>query len=91
MMTQPNYRTESFIVRIWLEQRELADAQQEWRGVIEHVASGRRQYILDLDTIVIFMADYIQEWGVKPKSWVILRTTILRLIPAYLRKLVGVS
>ena len=72
-MIQPEHLTESFVVRIWLEPREIADAQPEWRGVIEHVASGKRKYILDLDNIVVFMAEYMQGWGVKPKSWALLR------------------
>ncbi len=91
MTPQLNQRTESFVVRIWLEPREIANAQVEWRGVIEHVASGKRQYVLDLDTIVIFMAEYMQEWGVKPRSWLIARERIRRLITTCLRKLAGSS
>lgn len=69
-MTQPENHSESFIVRVWLERREIAGALPIWRGVIEHVGSGKRQYVLELDTIVLFMAEYISHWGVKPNSWI---------------------
>ena len=55
-MEQPDNHTESFVVRIWLERREIADALPEWRGVGEHVATGKRKYILNVDSIVIFIA-----------------------------------
>lgn len=89
-MIQPEHCTESFVVRVWLERREIADALPEWRGVIEHVASGKRQYILDLDMVVLFMAEYMHGWGVKSQSWVLIRQKIQQkiqqLIPHYLRK-----
>lgn len=68
------------MVRIWLERREIPNALPEWRGVIEHVASGKQRYILDLDTIVIFMAEYMHEWGVEPKSWVLTRRKYRHLL-----------
>ncbi len=60
---EPN--THSFIVRIWLEPREIAGATVEWRGVIEHVASGERLYINDVDRIAEFIAPYLEEMGVR--------------------------
>jgi hypothetical protein len=86
VMTEPENRTESFVVRIWLERREIADALPEWRGVIEHVGSGHRKYILDLDCIVIFMAEYMREWGVKPRSWAWIRKRFYRMNPSRLFK-----
>jgi hypothetical protein len=77
-MQQPENHSESFIVRVWLERREIAGALPVWRGVVEHVASGKRQYFIDIDAIVIFMAEYICRWGVKPKSWVLLRQQLAR-------------
>lgn len=77
-MNQPENSTESFVVRVWLERRELTDAPPQWRGVVEHVGSGKRKYFLDLDTIVLFMAEYMRGWGVKPKSWVVVRQQLCR-------------
>lgn len=55
-----------FIVRIWYERREIADAKPEWRGVIEHVPSGERRYLKDLEAISAFIAPYLNQMGVKP-------------------------
>jgi hypothetical protein len=85
-MTQPEHRTESFVVRVWLERREIVDALPVWRGVIEHVASGKRQYILDLDMVVHFMAEYMHGWGGKPQLWVVIWKKFQRRIRLCLRK-----
>ena len=85
-MTQPDDRSESFIVRIWLEHREIAGALPVWRGMIEHVTSGKRMYVSDLDHIVVFMADYVRAWGVELKSWALLREKLHRLNPRNLLK-----
>ena len=72
-MTQPEHRTESFVVRVWLERREIVDALPVWRGVIEHVASGKRQYILDLESVELFMEEYMHGWGVKTQAQLVPR------------------
>jgi hypothetical protein len=61
----------AFIVRIWMETRELKDAEPILRGVIEHVSSGARVYFDQLEQIAIHMRPYIEEMGIKvdrPKS-----------------------
>lgn len=61
-----------FILRIWREPRELADAAPEWRGFIEHASRGRRQYITRLADITDFITPYLREMGVEPqprKPW----------------------
>ena len=55
----------SFIVRIWYEPREIEGALPEWRGVIEHVSTGERQYVKDLDAIAIFIFPYLEGIGVR--------------------------
>jgi hypothetical protein len=55
--------TQVFIVRIWLERREVKDAPVEWRGMIEHLPSGQRRYLKDLAGIVAFMKPYLEEMG----------------------------
>ena len=74
--------THAFVVRVWLEPRELEGAQPEWRGVIEHVPSGERLYIKDLEEVVSFIGSYLpstkeerrkprlaQEWFGWVKAW----------------------
>ena len=55
----------SFIVRVWLEPRELDGAEPEWRGEIEHVANGERRGLKDLDDVTFFIALYLPDTGVK--------------------------
>lgn len=52
--------THSFVVRVWLEPREIEGATPEWRGIIEHVASGERIYVQDLREIESFISCYVE-------------------------------
>lgn len=49
----------SFIVRVWLEPREIEGASPEWRGKIEHVQSGDCTYFRDLDKMVEFITNHL--------------------------------
>jgi len=49
----------SFIVRFWLEPREIEDAKPHWRGVIEHVESGKKLYLKNLNEIKAFIGTYL--------------------------------
>jgi hypothetical protein len=53
--------THAFIVRFWLEPRELENARPIWRGVVEHVASGRKHYLKNLEEIKQFIVSYLPE------------------------------
>jgi len=53
-------RDAAFVVRIWVEQREIEGARPLWRGVVEHAQSGERQYLTDLAGIVDFIAPYVR-------------------------------
>ena len=55
----------AFIVRIWMETRELKDAEPIWRDVIEHVGSGARIYFDRLEQIAIHVLPYIEAMGGK--------------------------
>ena len=55
----------SFIVRIWLEPRDLEGAEPQLRGEIEHVPSSERRYLKDLDDITYFITLYLPDTGVK--------------------------
>jgi hypothetical protein len=51
--------THAFIVRIWLEPREIEDAAPEWRGVIQHTSSGERRSFNGLHEIEEFISPYL--------------------------------
>ena len=53
----------SFVVRLWLEPREITNAAPVWRGVIEHVPTGKRMYMKNLDQIKAFIESYLPETG----------------------------
>lgn len=57
--------THVFIVRIWREPREIEGQAPEWRGVVEHVPSGERRYLKDLEEICVFFVAYLEALGVK--------------------------
>jgi hypothetical protein len=57
-------RTASFIVRIWRETAELPSRTCEWRGSIEHVASGQRAFFRDLPAILEYMKPHLQQLGI---------------------------
>jgi hypothetical protein len=54
-----------FIVRLWREARAIESASLEWRGVVEHVPSGVRHYLKDLNEIILFMRPYLERMGVR--------------------------
>ena len=57
----------SFIVRIWCEKRDLEGAPSEWRGMIEHVTSGKRNYLKDVDEIAAAIVPYLERLGLNPR------------------------
>jgi hypothetical protein len=59
----------AFIIRIWKENRELEGASPGWRGVIEHVSTGKRRYLQELAHIIAFIIPYLEEMGVKTDSF----------------------
>lgn len=50
---------ESFLVRLWLQVREIAGAPSELRGHVEHLGSGRREYVTSFGAIEEFMAKVV--------------------------------
>ena len=42
-------RTTAFIVRIWCERGDTASLAPEWRGSVEHVQTGQRAFVWDVD------------------------------------------
>jgi hypothetical protein len=66
---------QSFIVKVWVEERAEGEGRGTWRGHITHVLSSERRYLKNLDEIEDFIAPYLEEMGVKlgvlwhTKSW----------------------
>lgn len=76
VMNKSNDRTASFVVRVWLERREIAGKAPFWRGVVEHVTTGTQRSVEDLDSIVVFMAEYMLLFGVDAKTSLLLKVRI---------------
>ncbi|MEZ4771323.1 MAG: hypothetical protein R2844_23255 [Caldilineales bacterium] len=56
-------QTYVFIVRIWAEQREIKNAEPEWRGAIEMVSSTDKLYFKTLDAALAFV---VEKTGAEP-------------------------
>jgi hypothetical protein len=57
--------SQSFIVKVWVEDAVEADGRSVWHGHITHVLSGKRHYVKSLDEIQGFIAPHLEEMGVK--------------------------
>ena len=64
-MSSAKETNQAFILRIWVEPREKANAEPEWRGVIEHVDTGERVYFNNLDQVSVLLSPYIEAMGVR--------------------------
>ena len=49
-----------FIVRFWLERREIDTEDAESRGMVEHVPSSQRHYVRRLGDVPAVMAPYLE-------------------------------
>ena len=65
--------TNSFIVKIWLEETGMETGKVGWRGHITHVSSGERHYVKDLDEISAFIRQYLQRFGLEMSIWMRIR------------------
>jgi hypothetical protein len=76
----PDPHSNSFVVKVWIEETDVEMSQVAWRGHITHVFSGKRRYLKDLNEITTFVAPYLQAMGVKLTR----RTRLLSLLKRYL-------
>jgi len=61
---------QSFIVRVWGEERAEEEDRGIWRSHITHVPGGERRYLKNLDEIGDFIAPYLESMGVRfEMSW----------------------
>jgi hypothetical protein len=76
----------SFIIRIWQEPREIEGTNPEWRGRVEHMQSGERAYFRDTTKMVEFIMSHLDDWSESPPLAVkgkrgVLRRLLRRLLP----------
>lgn len=57
-----------FIVRVWREAREIEGAKPLWRGMIELIPTGERQYLTTLDEITAYIARRLAEMGIEVQN-----------------------
>ena len=55
----------AFIVRIWIEPRELKDAEPIWRGVIEDVGAEKPVYFDRFEKLSAYFDRFLEGIGVK--------------------------
>jgi hypothetical protein len=57
--------SQSFVVKVWLEETVKESGQARWRGHVTHVTSGERRYLESLSGIADFIRPYLEAWGVR--------------------------
>lgn len=50
-----------FVVRLWLEHREMEGMVPERRGIVEHVPTGERRYVRSVDEVLEFLSGFLEE------------------------------
>ena len=57
--------SQSFIVKVWVEDSTGEASRGVWHGHITHVSSQERRYLKNLGEIEDFIAPHLEELGVK--------------------------
>ncbi len=50
-------RSQLFMVRVW--QADLGEGRTEWRGKVQHVATGEVKYFREWQTLLAFLAEML--------------------------------
>lgn len=58
--------SQSFVIKIWLEETVEQTGEAVWRGRITHVPSGEEGALNDLNEVTAFISPYLESIGVKP-------------------------
>lgn len=53
------WKTHSFVLRLWCEEAQTTHSAGLWRGHITHVQSGKRRYFQQLHDVVTFISTYL--------------------------------
>jgi hypothetical protein len=64
-MDEIESESQSFIVKVWVEERAVGESRGVWRGHITHVSSGKRRYLKNLGEIGDVIAPYLEAMGVQ--------------------------
>ena len=64
-MSSFEFKTHSFIVKIWLEETANDAGPAKWRGHITHVPDGERRYLQSTVEISAFIDPYLEELDVR--------------------------
>jgi hypothetical protein len=57
--------TQSFIVKVWIEENRENSEKLSWRGHITHVPSAEKRYIRKISELSLFIASYLQAINVQ--------------------------
>src|SRR5260221_14588029 len=57
--------TQSFIVKVWIEDSAEEGCRGVWHGHITHIPSRERRYLKNLGEIEDFIAPHLEKMGVK--------------------------
>ena len=58
-MEAPESETQSFVIKLWLEEVDHETGETILRGHITHVPGGERRYLKDLEEIGSFIKGYL--------------------------------
>ncbi len=60
--------TQTFLMRVWLEPREIESAAPVWRGMIECMHDNERCYFQSLSQLGVFIGAHLEQMGASPKE-----------------------
>ena len=60
--------TQSFVIKVWLEDTGEETARATWRGHITHVPSGERRYLKNLEEVTAFIAAHLETMTTKTQA-----------------------
>jgi hypothetical protein len=63
--------TQSFVIKVWLEDTGEEAARATWRGHITHVPSGEKRYFKSPEEVTAFIASRLEAMGAtpQPRDW----------------------
>ncbi len=61
IMTRFEAEAHSFVIRLWQENRDNPQETAVWRGWVDHVQSGRRHYLKEIDFIQNIISGYVSD------------------------------
>ncbi len=64
-----SFYSDIFVVRFWKESRGNSSQTKALRGVVEHVHTGEKRYVVQLDQVSDFINRYIDDEGTAVDRW----------------------